>query len=529
MHDCILTGGSIIDGSGAPRFRGDVGWKDGRITAIGDLSQECAEQRIDCEGLVVAPGFIDCHCHSELSLIAHPGAQSKVHQGVTTEILGNCGWSTFPLAGTHAAAFQAQALPIFGHAGIAWDWHDLDGYFERVFARGAAVNVATLAGHGALRAAVIGLEDRAPTARELASMKDLLHRAMQQGALGLSSGLCYVPGVYAHASELVEMARVASSHGGIYATHMRDQVDGLLLSVEESVDVASRANARLLISHHKTCGPRNFGKARISLAMLDAARERGVETHSDMYPYLAGSTTLAMLFPPWVLDGGGEAMMERLASAACRARIRHEWTHGIAGWENRIAALGWECITISYLKHPERQAWIGLTVADAARRARQDVCEFVFDLMLAEQGEVGQIMQNSCEEDLRAVLTHPHSMIGSDGLDVGERPHPRQYGAFPKVLGELVRDKGWMTLEQAVHKMTGATARTFKLGDVGLLREGQRADLTVFDPAAVRDNATYALPRQYASGIEWVFVNGRAALARGEATGNLAGRAIRRN
>jgi dihydroorotase/N-acyl-D-amino-acid deacylase len=336
-----------------------------------------------------------------------------------------------------------------------------------VFARGAAVNVATLAGHGALRAAVLGLDDRAPTPQELASMKDLLHRAMQQGALGLSSGLCYVPGVYAHTSELVELARVASAHGGIYATHMRDQVDGLLASVEESVDVASRANARLLISHHKTCGPRNFGKARISLAMLDAARARGVETHSDMYPYLAGSTTLAMLFPPWVLDGGQKAMMARLASDACRARIRYDWAHGIAGWENRIAALGWESVTISCLKHAERQAWIGLTVDDAAKRAGQEVCDFVFDLMLAEQGEVGQIMQNSCEEDLRAVLTHPHSMVGSDGLDVGERPHPRQYGAFPKVLGELVRDKGWMTLEQAVHRMTGATARTFKLGGVG--------------------------------------------------------------
>lgn len=528
MHDFILIHGSVIDGSGSPRFVGDVALKDGRISAIGGLANESAVQRIDCDGLVIAPGFIDCHCHSELSLIANPRADSKVRQGVTTEVLGNCGWSTFPLSGANAMAFREQASPIFGHPDIEWDWNDLDGYFERVFEHGAAVNVATLAGHGALRAATMGLDARAPTMPELESMKALLHRAMQQGALGLSSGLCYVPGVFAEPAELVELASISNSYGGLYATHMRDQVDGLLQSVEESLDVAHRANTPLLISHHKTCGPRNFGKASLSLAMLDEARQRGIATYSDMYPYLAGSTTLSMLFPPWVLDGGRDALMARLASEECRARIRHEWAHGIPGWENRIAALGWQNISISYLKHSDRQSLIGLTVAEAAQRAGQDVCEFVFDLMLAEQGEVGQIMQNSCEEDLRAVLTHAHSMIGSDGLDVGDHPHPRQYGTFPKVLGEFVRDRGWMTLEESIFKMTGATARTFKLGDMGLLKRGYRADITVFDPASVKANATYEKPRQYPSGIKWVFVNGRPTLADGTATGELAGRAVRR-
>ncbi|CAM3867604.1 N-acyl-D-amino-acid deacylase family protein [Bordetella tumulicola] len=528
MHDFIFSNGSVIDGSGSPRFAADVALKGGHISAIGDLADEAAVRRIDCSGLVVAPGFIDCHCHSELSLIANPGAESKVRQGVTTEILGNCGWSTFPLNGANAATFREQATPIFGHAGIEWDWNDLDGYFTRLFDHGTAVNVATLAGHGALRAAVMGLDARAPTAAELASMKALLHRAMQQGALGLSSGLCYVPGVYAEPTELVELASIASTYGGLYATHMRDQVDGLLQSVEESLDVAHRADVPLLISHHKTCGHRNFGKARLSLAMLDEARQHGIATYSDMYPYLAGSTTLSMLFPPWVMEGGRDAMMQRLASDECRARIRHDWAHGIPGWENRIAALGWQNISISYLKHVERQHWVGLTVLEAARHAGQDVNDFVFDLMLSEQGEVGQIMQNSCEEDLQSVLTHAHSMIGSDGLDVGDHPHPRQYGTFPKVLGELVRDKGWMTLEEGIFKMTGATASAFKLGDVGLIKRGYRADVTVFDPAGIQANATYQQPRQYASGIKWVFVNGWPTLADGTATGELAGRAIRR-
>jgi len=528
MHDYILTQGTIIDGSGSPRFNGDVAIKDGRLSAIGDLAGESAAKRIDCSGRVIAPGFIDCHCHSELSLIANPGAESKIRQGVTTEVLGNCGWSTFPLTGPNAAAFREQAAPIFGHPGIEWEWEDLNGYFERVFSRGAAVNVATLTGHGALRAAVMGLEARPPTQAELDAMKALLHRTLQHGSLGLSSGLCYVPGVYADSEELVELAGIVNDYGGLYATHMRDQVDGLLESVEESLDVAHRANIPLLISHHKTCGAQNFGKTRVSLAMLDGARQRGLSTYSDMYPYLAGSTTLSMLFPPWVLDGGRDAMMQRLASSECRTRIRHDWAHGIPGWENRIAALGWQNISISYLKHAERQAYVGLTVPEAARQAGQEVCDFVFDLMLAEQGEVGQIMQNSCEEDLRNVFTHPHSMIGSDGLDVGDHPHPRQYGTFPKVLGEFVRDKGWMTLEESIYKMTGATARNFKLGDMGLIKQGYQANVTVFDPANVQANATYENPRQYASGIEWVFVNGRATLANGTATGELAGTAVRR-
>lgn len=529
MHDIILSNGLIVDGSASAGFAGDLAIKDGRISAIGDLKHESAKRRIDCHGLVVAPGFIDCHCHSEISLIVDPSAPSKVYQGVTTEILGNCGWSTFPLAGANALAFREQASPIFGHPGIDWDWHDLDGYFDRVFERGAAVNVGTLAGHGALRAAVMGLEQRAPTPTELASMKSLLHRSMEQGALGLSSGLCYVPGVYADSAELVVLAAIASSYGGIYATHMRDQVDGLLQSIEESIDVATRAEAPLLISHHKTCGHRNFGKARLSLGRLDEARQHGLTTYSDMYPYLAGSTTLSMLFPPWVLSGGRDAMMARLASQEDRVRIKHDWAHGIPGWENRIAALGWQNISISYLKHRDRQGYVGMTVADAARQAEQDVCEFVFDLMLSEQCEVGQIMQNSCEEDLRRVLTHPNSMIGSDGLDVGDHPHPRQYGTFPKVLGELVREKGWMTLEEGIFKMTGATAQTFKLGEIGLLKQGYRADVTVFDPARVQAHATYENPRQFASGVQWVFVSGQATLADGKATGELAGRAIRRS
>ncbi|RZT94577.1 dihydroorotase [Advenella incenata] len=528
MHDFILSHGSIIDGSGKPRVTGDVALKDGRISAIGDLTDESAARRIDCSERIISPGFIDCHCHSELSLIANPGAESKVRQGVTTEVLGNCGWSTFPLAGANAAAFREQASPIFGHPTIEWNWVDLNGYFERVFKQGAAVNVATLTGHGALRAAVMGLEARAPTLAELESMKTLLHQTMQQGSLGLSSGLCYVPGVYADSDELVALAGIVNDYGGLYATHMRDQVDGLLQSVDESLDVALRAHIPLLISHHKTSGARNYGKTRLSLAKLDEARQHGLTTYSDMYPYLAGSTTLSMLFPPWVLDGGRDAMMERLASNECRARIRHDWTHGIPGWENRIAALGWQNITISYLKHAERQVYVGLTVLEAAQQAGQEVCDFVFDLMLAEQGEVGQIMQNSCEEDLRNVLTHAHSMIGSDGLDVGDHPHPRQYGTFPKVLGELVRDKGWMTLEESIFKMTGYTARTFRLGDMGLLKQGYRANITVFDPANVQANATYENPRQFASGIEWVFVNGRPTLADGVATGDLAGTAVRR-
>lgn len=528
MYDIVISGGRVVDGSGSPAFRADVAIEGGRIAAVGELGAAPAHRRIAAQDRIVAPGFIDSHCHSELAVIAKPGSESKTRQGVTTEIIGNCGWSAFPLADASRESLMKLARPIFGYPEVEWEWNDLAGYFAQLEARGTGVNVATLMGHGALRAAVLGFDNRAPTRHELEQMVALAEQAMGQGALGMSSGLCYVPGVYADTSELVALAGVVGRHGGLYATHMRDQVDGLVASVTEALDIGRQAKVPVLISHHKTCGRRNFGKTRVTLGMLEQARAAGIKTYSDMYPYIAGSTTIVMLLPPWVLEGGLDAMLGRLADPAQRRRMDHDWIHGLPGWENRVSAVGWESVTVSSVKTDVNRDIEGLTVPEGAARRGKSVCDFLCDLLIEERGEVGQILVNSCEEDMLMVLTHPYSMIGSDGIDAGDKPHPRQYATFPKVLGELVRERKAMTLQAAIHKMSGFTAQAFGLPGIGFVREGFHADLTVFDPATIRANATFKDPRRYPDGVDWVLVGGKAAVADGESTGELNGRVLRK-
>lgn len=528
MYDTIIEGGKIIDGSGSPAFDADIALERGIIAAIGNLKGAASRQRIDADGRVVAPGFIDSHCHSELALIAKPSAESKTRQGVTTEILGNCGLSAFPLADAMRGQITQFAKPIFGYPDVVWDWCDLASYFQHLSARGTGVNVATLVGHGNVRAAVLGFENRPPNAVELAQMETLTQHAMDQGALGLSTGLCYVPGIFALTEELLVLARVVGRSGGLYATHLRDQVDGLVGSVQEALDIGRQAQVPVLISHHKTCGRRNFGKVRLTLGMLEQAREQGMTTYSDMYPYIAGSSTILMLLPPWVLEGGPNAMLVRLADPASRVRMENDWAYGLPGWENRVSALGWESVTVAYVKTDQNRDLEGLTIVDGAARRNKSVCDFLCDLLIEERGEVGQILVNSCEEDMLMVLAHPYSMVGSDGIDAGEKPHPRQYATFPKVLGELVRERKAMTLEQAVHKMSGYTAQAFGLQGIGLVKHGYSADITVFDPSTIRANATFKDPRRFSDGIDWVFVGGKTVVAAGESTGVLNGRVLRK-
>jgi N-acyl-D-aspartate/D-glutamate deacylase len=528
MFDILITSGTVVDGSGAPRFRADVALQDGLIAAVGDLKNESARLRIDATDQVVAPGFIDSHCHSELSLVAKPIAESKARQGVTTEVLGNCGWSAYPLASATRDTITNFARPIFGSPEVEWAWSDLAGYYDNLSARSVGVNVATLVGHGNVRAAVLGFEDRKATADELEQMKALVQQAMDHGALGLSTGLSYPPGIYASTEELVELARVAGRNGGLYASHLRDQVDELVGSVQEALDIGRLANLPVLISHHKTCGLRNHGKVKFTLSMLEQARKSGTPTFSDMYPYLAGSSTIVMLLPPWMFNGGIEAMLARLRNRDLRARIAHDWEHGLPGWENRVAAVGWENVTVSHVATSKNRDIEGLSVAQGAAKRGKSTVDFFCELLVEERGEAGMILVNSCDEDMLMVLAHPNSMVGSDGIDVGAHPHPRQYGTFPKVLGELVREKKAMTLEAAVNKMSGFTAQTFGLPQIGLVRQGYHADITVFDPSTIKDVATYRDPRRFPKGIEWVIVGGVPSVALGNTTGDLNGRVLRR-
>jgi dihydroorotase/N-acyl-D-amino-acid deacylase len=528
MFDVVFSGGTVVDGGGGIPYQADVAVEGNKIAAIGDLKGSAASRRIDAAGMVVAPGFIDSHCHSELSLLADPTAESKLRQGVTTEMLGNCGWSAFPFEESSGGVLRELSRPIFGNPEIDWSWSDLAGYFDRLQRQGTAVNVATLVGHGNVRAAVLGLEDRPPTARELEAMMAEVQKAMDQGAFGISSGLAYPPGVYASGAELAELATVSGRAGGLYATHLRDQVDGLVESVQEALEIGRQSRAQVLISHHKSVGSRNYGKVQESLKLLDLAREEGLETSSDIYPYLAGSSSMVMLFPPWVLTGGPEATLARLRDPTGRARMARDFEIGLPGWENRIAAVGWGSVVISHLGSEKSRPLTGLTVEAAAARLGKPTLDFVCDLLVEESLDVGDVMVNSCEDDLRAVLTHPSTVVGSDGLDVGDTPHPRQYGTFPRILARYVREEPVLTLESAVHKMTGRTAALFGLAGLGHLRNGYQADVVVFDPATVSDIATYEDPRRFPVGIEYVMVRGVLSVADGRLTGDLGGQVRRR-
>jgi N-acyl-D-aspartate/D-glutamate deacylase len=388
--------------------------------------------------------------------------------------------------------------------------------------------VATLVGHGNVRAAVLGLEDRAPTPRELEAMMAEVQKAMDQGAFGISSGLGYPPGVYASGAELAELATVSGHAGGLYATHLRDQVDRLVESVQEALDIGRRSRAQVLISHHKSVGSRNYGRVEETLKLLDRAREEGLETSSDIYPYLAGSSSMVMLLPPWVWAGGPEATLARLRDPAARARMAQDFGTGLPGWENRIAAVGWRSVVIAHVGSEKSRSLKGLTVEAAAAGLGKPALDFVCDLLVDESLDVGDLTVNSCEDDLRAVLTHPSTVVGSDGLDVGDMPHPRQYGTFPRILARYVREEPVLTLESAVHKMTGRTAAIFGLAGHGHLRKGYQADVVVFDPATVSDRATYEDPRRFPVGIDYVMVGGVLSVADGRLTGDLGGQVKRK-
>lgn len=526
MYDLIIGGGSLVDGTGAPAIRADLGVAGGRIVAIGDLKAASAAQRVDATDRIVCPGFIDTHTHSEISVLANPDAPAKIRQGVTTEIVGNCGFTAFPLVEATREMARDFSVPVLGHPEIEWDWLDLGGYFERLERERCAVNVATLVGQGTLRNAVLGFDKRAPNPAELTRMQSLLERAMEQGAFGLSTGLSYPPGMFADTAEIVELCRVVSRKGGLYATHLRNQSDLVEEAVEEALEIGMRAEVPVVISHHKAAGERNWGKVKNTLAMLDRAHAAGRRTASDVYPYLSGMSTMLPVLPPWVLEGGVDEMLARLRDDEMRKKIRRDFETGLPGWENKATVLGWDNVVISSVATEKNRDLAGISVRAAAERRGKDDLELLFDLLVEEGGMVGRRSIQCCEEDVLAVLTHSRTMIGSDGLDV-ENPHPRQYGCFARVLGEYVREKRALGLESAIHKMTGLSASTFGFSDLGLLKTGMRADVVVFDAAAIRDEGTYADPSRHPSGIDWVFVGGKAAVAEGKPTGARNGQVLR--
>lgn len=529
MYDLLLKNGLVLDGTGNPSYEGNVGIANGRIEAVGRLGNPKGRREIDARGLVVAPGFIDMHTHSEVSVLAIPTADSKIMQGVTTEVCGNCGFSVAPLKPATAEFVKSQRGPA-GFPDVEWEWTSVAEYLSVVEQTKPSVNVALYIGQGTIRASVMEFANRSPTPGELEEMKDLVDAGMRDGAFGISTGLKYVPGVYADTEEIVELARIAAQHGGTYSSHLRNQSDRLVDSFREAIAIGERANIRVNISHQKVIGraPEFRGRARQTLELIEKARESGLDIASDQYPYVMTSGSLANNFPPWVLEGGIAALLERLADPAIRDRIRRDWKEGIPGWDNRIKTVGWQHIYICDVSEEDDAHFIGKSVSECAAQQKQDPSDFAMDLLIRNGGRVRANSENQLEENVESIMCHPTTMFGSDGTERGGRSdHPRTYGTFPRVLGRYVREKQLLPLEEAIRKMTSFSASRLDLHDRGIIRAGAAADITVFDRDAVVDKATYADPRQHPDGIPFVIVNGEVVVDHGEHTGARPGRALR--
>ena len=516
--DLVLRGGRVLDGSGAPDYSADVGVEDGRIAAIGRLENAAARQTIDITGLTVCPGFIDAHCHSDGLPFGDPPNAAKVLQGVTTEVNGNCGSTLFPLLPATRHLLIEHQSGLFENT--PFDWSDLAEYAQRLRQVGPVSNIVQLVGQGALRAAVMGFDRRPATPDEVSAMRRLLATALEQGAIGMSSGLIYAPGLYADTDEIVELAKELRPIGRPYTSHIRGETHTLFQAVDEAVTIGQRAGVPVQVSHLKLAGRSNHGRAEELLRTLERWRERGVDVTGDVYPYDGGSTRMAALLPPWCHEGGRAQLLERVASPTDREQIRRDFAEGIPGWDNLAGAAGWDQTYVATADNPE---FLGRSVGQIAAQLGTDEVDAFCTVLLEEEGRPTVIVRMMAEPDIRAILAHPLVMIGSDAIISSGRPHPRLWGTFPRVLGHYARDVGLFSQAEAVRKMTSFPAQKFSLWDRGLIRPGMAADLVVFDPATVKDRATYDDPEQAPIGLRYVIVNGTLSVRDGAYNGARAG------
>jgi N-acyl-D-amino-acid deacylase len=524
--DLLIRGGRVIDGAGNPWFTADVGIAGDRVAAVGRLATESAARVIDADGLLVCPGFVDMHTHSDLQLLVNPPHEAKLQQGVTLEVLGQDGLSYAPVTDDVLDQLRSQlAAWNDDPPGFDWSWRTVAEYLDRLD-EGIAVNACYLVPHGTVRMCVLGLDDRAPTADELVEMKRLVAEGLEQGAVGLSAGLTYTPGMYADDDELVALCEVLRDHGGFYCPHHRNYGLHALEAYGDSIEIARRAGVPLHLAHAHLGYEVNRGRAHELLAMIDGARADGVDITMDTYPYLAGATYLHAFLPSWMHAGGSAETIARLLQPELRERLRAELEEeGSDGFHD--IPMDWGIVVISGVRTEAGRRWIGSSVAEAAGAAGRRPIDFVCELLADEELGVACIAHIGNEENVRTIMTHPAHTAGSDGILVGEQPHPRSYGTFPRYFAVYVRELGILSWEQAVRKMTSLPCQRLGFGDRGLLRPGMAADVVCLDPETVRDTATYDDPRQQPEGIPYVIVGGRVAVDEGHLTGELAGRALR--
>ncbi len=524
--DLLIKDGLVYDGLGGNPISADIGIAHDSIVSIGKIKNNRAKRVVAARNLAVCPGFIDVHDHTDVSLLVNPRAESVIHQGITTLVSGNCGFSPFPIAPAILEEEKENLKKIYG---LELTWTDMKGFLARLEESGIALNYATLVGHGSIRGAVVGFGDRPPAPEELDRMKSAVEEHIRNGAFGLSTGLEYAPGSFAQPEEIVELCRVASQLGCVYATHMRDEGDRLLESLDESVAAARQSGVKLQVSHFKVAYPRNWPKIDEALERIELARRDGVDIFCDRYPYIAGSTGLSFYFPMWAKEGTTDDFLNRLKDPALDSKIRSD----MAEQEKKLGS--WDKILLSSIISEKNRHFQGKTVLEAAKESGKEAYDFMRDLLVEERAQVGMITFMMKEENLKRVLAHPVVGVGCDGsaiapygpLSLG-KPHPRNYGTFPRVLGKYVREEKVCSPEEMIKKMTSIPASRFGFEGRGVIQSGRYADLVIFDPEKIADRATWANPHQYPVGIEYVIVNGQVVIEHGEHTGLLPGEVLRK-
>ena len=530
LHNILIEGGTVVDGTGSLGKPLDVAIDGAKIARLCKRSEAKGAMKIDATGLIVCPGFIDIHSHSEFQLLANPLAESKIRQGVTTELVGNCGSSPAPAIGVARKELEGYAEL----AEVRLDWVTMDEYLLRLSHLKTSVNVATLVGASTLRQCIIGNSNTKAGEDELARMNQLLADAILQGGFGLSSGLIYVPGFFASTEELVSLASTSASLGGFYASHIRGEGRTLIKAVEEAIRIGREAHSRVEISHHKACGRPSWGTVGRTIAMIEEAREQGVDVSFDVYPYTASCTYLDTLLQPWAREGSKEEILERIRAPQTRKRIIHEFVTPTESMEDIVTDTGWENINVMGFSSDLYKRFDNNTIAQIAEAIGKDPAETTLDILVGENLRAIAVFHEMDEDDVVKVISHPLAAIGSDGE--AEAPygpsgkhatHPRAYGTFPRALRRYVLDKKLVPLEEMIRRMTLWPAQRIGLQDRGVLASGMAADIVAFDPEKIRDLATYEDSHRYPEGIEYVIVNGAVTIDHGEHTKERAGQVLR--
>ncbi len=528
--DVVIVNGHIIDGTGSPWYSGDVGIRNGKIAAIGNLSAATRSRTIDAHGMVVAPGFIDMLGQSELTILVDPRLPSKIYQGITTEITGE-GGSAAPLNDAIVAADRES----YEHLQIKADWRTLGEYFSRLEKQKIGINFASYVGATEVRRMVLGEDDKQPTPEQLEQMKELVRQAMRDGAVGVSTSLEYPPAPYARTEEIIALAGEASKFGGIYATHMRNESNAILPAIDEALRIGREGRIPVEIWHIKVAGKDNWGRMPDVVAKIDAARAEGMDVSADTYAYTAWFNGLSAFIPPWAHDGGTAKLIERLKDPATRARIRKDLETSSQTWDNEWEEIkGPESVLIGVVQNPKLLPLQGKTLAEVAKMWNKDPMDALFDLLIEDNAYTGVAVFGMSEPDVVLALQQPWVSIDNDssgaspeGILGQEHPHPRAYGTFPRILRKYVREEHKLSLPDAIRKMSALPAQRMRLIDRGVLKAGMWADVVVFDPANIRDLATFENPNQLSQGMEYVLVNGTAVIENGNMTGALPGKVLR--